>query len=164
MSEHDPFNDPELAHARARDLMPEPFFWDCVNELAPFDSDEGSDAYYEWRQWRIDHPALSLTECISWIMSGQLAGYNESLHTDECIENDLSKPDDAFLAEHYDMFTMDATVIATALGQLLDEGTIDSDAKQYVHVAINRQLHPRVCMDEEHREILLATKRVLYSA
>ncbi len=36
MTEHDPFNEPERAHPRARELMSESFFWDCVDEEAPF--------------------------------------------------------------------------------------------------------------------------------
>jgi len=31
-------------------------------------------------------------------------------------------PDDAFMSEAFDIFTLDATVIGTALGQLIDEG------------------------------------------
>ena len=42
MSEHDPFNEPELAHPRARELMLETFFRDCTNEDAPFGSGEGT--------------------------------------------------------------------------------------------------------------------------
>ena len=40
----DPFSAPETAHPRALDLMQEKFFWDCVDEEAPFGSDEGHDA------------------------------------------------------------------------------------------------------------------------
>lgn len=51
-TDHDPFNEPETAHPRARELMDEEFFWDCVDEEAPFGSDEGHDAYFEFRRWR----------------------------------------------------------------------------------------------------------------
>jgi hypothetical protein len=37
------------------------------------------------------------------------------------------------------MFTLDTTIIATGLGQLMDEGRIDADAKPYIHIAIKRQ-------------------------
>ena len=56
MTEHDPFNEPETAHARVRALMVESFFWDCVDEAAPFGSDEGNEAYYEWRNWLDENP------------------------------------------------------------------------------------------------------------
>ncbi len=161
MSEHDPFNEPETAHPRARELMKESFFWDCVNELAPFGSDEGFDAYYEWRGWREENPQLGLKDCLAWILDGKIDDYNSHLYSNECIKKDLENPDGALLSEAYDMFTLDTTIIATGLGQLLDEGIIDANAKPYILVAVNRQLHPSVCIDVEHKEILNAIKSVV---
>lgn len=164
MSDHDPFNEPETAHPRARELMTEESLWDCVDEEAPFGSDEGHDAYYEFRNWRETNKKKNLKACLSWIMDGQLKKYNEQLYSDETIERDLEDPDESFLADAYDMFTLDATVIATALGQLLDEGRIDAEAKPYVHVAINRQIHPKVVTSQHRVKILLAIRRVVDAA
>jgi uncharacterized protein YfeS len=144
MTEHDPFNEPETAHPRARELMREPLFWDCVDEAAPFGSDEGSDAYYEWRSWRNANPNTPLTHCFDWILDGNLDAYDDMLVSDSQIENDIANPEDALLGNQYDIFTLDTTIIATGLGQLLDEGRIDPDAKQYIHIAITRQRHPSV--------------------
>ncbi len=144
--------------------MVEPFFWDCVDELAPFGSDEGSQAYYEWRRWRQLHPSGSLKECLTWILYGKIGDYTDALCADGRIEADLKSPDDAFLASHYDVFTLDTTIIATALGQLMDEGTIDISAKPYVMTAITRQLHLRICEDDARREILTATRKVVQAA
>jgi len=66
--EHDPFNDPDSAHPRARELMTEEIFWDCADEAGPFGSDEGSTAYYEWRDWRKDNPEAPITDCFNWIL------------------------------------------------------------------------------------------------
>ncbi|GAB5517682.1 MAG: molybdate metabolism regulator [Rhodopirellula baltica] len=143
MTEHDPFNEPETAHPRARELMREPLFWDCVDEAAPFGSDEGSDAYYEWRSWRSENPDAPLTDCIDWILDGNLNAYNETLASDAQVETDLANPDDALLSEQFDMFTLDTTIIATGLGQLMDEGKIDTEAKPFIHVAIKRQRNPK---------------------
>ena len=164
MSDHDPFNEPELAHPRARELMPEQALWDCTDEEAPFGSDEGHDAYYEFRDWRERNPESSLTECLAWIMDGRLLEYNAALCSDAQVERDLANPDDAFLAKHYDAFTLDATVIATTLGQLLDEGRIDADAKQYVRVAIKRQLHPAILTSKHRERVLAAIARVVDDA
>ena len=161
MEEHDPFNEPETAHPRAQELMTEPGLWDCSDEEAPFGSDEGFDAYYEFRHWRADNPDQPLTACFSWIMDGRLSEYNAALHDDASVTRDLAEPDDAFLAEHFDMFTLDATVMATALGQLLDEGTIDADAKPYVRVAVQRQLHKDIVTSEHRQKLLLAVQRVV---
>lgn len=165
MSDHDPFNDPHSAHPRARELMPEEFLWDCEDEEAPFGSDEGHTSYYEFRRWRRHNKKKKLTTCLAWIMEGEdLKKYNQELCSNEAIKRDLKNPDDAFLADAYDMFTLDTTVIATALGQLLDEGRIDKQAKPYVRVAIQRQLHPKVLTSKHRKKILLAIQRVVDAA
>lgn len=164
VSDHDPFNEPETAHPRARQLMTEKFFWDCVDEEAPFGSDEAADAYAEFRKWRSTNKKKSLKACLSWIMQGKLRGYTEKLCSDASIEEAVKGNDKAFLADDYDMFTLDATVIATGLGQLIDEGRIDADAKPYINVAIKRQLHPKVLTSKRRKKILLATQRVIDAA
>lgn len=165
MSNHDPFNEPEIAHPRARELMTEAFFWDCADEEAPFGSDEGYDAYYEFREWRRRNKKKKLTDCLAWIMQGEdLKSYNDELCSDEAVAQALERQAEAFLADAYDMFTLDATVIATSLGQLLDEGRIDAAAKPCLRVAIRRQLHPKVATSERRREILLAVLRVVDAA
>jgi hypothetical protein len=68
------------------------------------------------------------------------------------------------LADAYDTFTLDTTVIATALGQLLDEGRIDAEAKPYVRVAVTRQLHPKIVTSNHREKILLAVQRVVEAA
>ena len=143
MTEHDPFNEPETAHPRARELMREPLFWDCVDEAAPFGSDEDSDAYYEWRNWREENGSSPLTDCFNWILDGNLDAYNDSLVSDAQIEKDASNPDDALLGGQYDMFTLDTTIIATGLGQLMDEGATDPAAKPFMQVAVKRQRNPK---------------------
>lgn len=162
---HDPFNDPErYAHPRARELMVEDFFWDCVDEEAPFGSDEGHDAYYEFRRWRSSFPGQNLERCMTWILGGHADEYNASLADHERVVRDVESPEEALLADQYDMFTLDATIIASALGQLVDEGRIDEAAKPYVRVALRRQLHPRVTTSEHRTRILQAALRVLESA
>jgi len=110
--EHDPWNEPEHRHPRARELMPEELF-DCADEDAPFGSDEGAEAYLEYRDWRAQNPGAPLTECLEWI-------------GDE--------------SDYPDAFTFDATIIATVLGQLVAEGRVDAAAKPAARRAIERQL------------------------
>jgi len=161
MTDHDPFNEPDTAHPRARELMRENFFWDCVDEEGPFGSDEGHDAYFDYRGWRSGHPSAPLVDCLSKVMKGELAGYTSDLASAGRVEADITSPGGAFLADNYDMLTLDTTVIATGLGQLLDEGHIDADAKPYIHVALSRQLHPRLATNDHRRDVLRAIKRVL---
>ena len=117
-------------------------FWDCTDEAAPFGSDEGADAYYEWRDWRSENPDAPLADCFDWILNGNLGAYNEALASDDQIEMDVENPEEAFMGDRFDMFTLDTTIIATGLGQLMDEGKIDPDAKPFIRVAIKRQRNP----------------------
>ena len=143
MTDHDPFNEPDNAHPRARELMVEPLFWDCVDEGAPFGSDEGWDAYYEWRRWREENPSRPLTDCLDWILGGRIGEYTHTLTEDHQIETDLADPSTAVHGNYGDMWTLDTTIIASGLGQLIDEGIIDADAKPFLHVAIDRQRNPK---------------------
>src|SRR5258708_5195339 len=61
--DHDPWNEPGHRHPRAQQLMDQAP-WDCVDELAPFGSDEGADAYVEYRSWRSENPGQDLMRCI----------------------------------------------------------------------------------------------------
>ena len=130
---HDPWNNPEDRHPRAQELMA-PELWDCVNEDAPFGSDEGADAYNEYRGWREQHPSAPLVDCISWIG-------DESNYGDE--------------------FTYDATIIATVLGQLVDEGRIDLDAKPFARRAVQRQA---VTADEDRLRLLRLVESAIDAA
>lgn len=162
--ENDSVNRPENAHPRSIELMKEDFFWDNTDEEAPFGSDEGAQAYDEFCEWRKENKRKSITKCLSWIMNDQLEGYNEQLCSNKVIEKDLDDPGNSFLAEHYDMYTLDATVIATVLSQLIEEGRIDVKVKPFALIAITRQLHPKVLTSKHRKKILLAIKRVIEDA
>jgi uncharacterized protein YfeS len=43
---------PENAHPKAKELLTEDFYWSSIEESAPFGSDDGSDAFYGFREWR----------------------------------------------------------------------------------------------------------------
>jgi len=50
---------PKTACPNAAALMKEDFFWSPLDESGPFGSDAGSDAAYEFQQWRETHPSTS---------------------------------------------------------------------------------------------------------
>jgi uncharacterized protein YfeS len=99
--------------------------WDCANELAPFGSDEGAEGYAEYRSWRAGHRDEDLAACLAWIGAE---------------------------GDYPDTFTYDSTIIATVLGQLVDEGRIDASVKPAARDAIARQLND--ADDEERRDLL----------
>ncbi len=50
---------PETAHPKAKELMTEEFFWSPIEESGPFGSDDGSDAFYGFREWRQSNKNIS---------------------------------------------------------------------------------------------------------
>ena len=109
-----------------------------------------------------------MVECISWILGGKEAEYNDSLTSDASIEE---SEESAIRFRYSDAFTLDATIIATVLGQLVDEGRVDIEAKPFAKVALDRQSHPRLLekyRDEptiaERRAILQSVQQVIDAA
>lgn len=168
IEDHDPWNEPTHRHPRAQELMPDESLWDCVNELAPFGSDEGADAYREYRQWRRENPNNNLLDCLSWILGGSSDEYNSSLIEQPTV---ITSDESADEFGYPDAFTLDTTIIATVLGQLVDEGRIDEEAKPFARIAINRQCHPAILEQfndnatrQERRALLQAVQQVIDAA
>ena len=137
-------HDPDARHPRARELMADEALWDGVCDAAPFGSDEGVESSHEFVRWRAHFPRANLTRCLDWILQGKLEQFDERLLEEERIEK-VAAGDEAagLLGLNYgDVFTLDATIIATALSQLAVEGRIDPEAKSCVRIALRRQLHP----------------------
>lgn len=133
--------DKNKAHARAIELLTEDFFWSGSDELSPFGSDEGHTALCKFRKWRKKNKKISVGYCIAGVIESvgefdDYDDYNEENLVDELkIKSQIDN--DEFDDQQY-IFTIDTSVIATALGQLVDEGLIEVDYKYFVQVAINR--------------------------
>jgi uncharacterized protein YfeS len=159
-----------LAHPRARELVPEEFFWDCTDALAPFGSDEGDTALAEFRAWRRDQPRTPIIECLKWTIESvgetELSEYSDAILSESLVAQQIRD-------ENYDdqqlIFTVDVSVLATGFGQLLDEGRIDASAKPIVARAIARQIiwarsKPSWEFSKEYIEKLHVLERVLKNA
>lgn len=160
----------EHAHPRAIELIPEDFFWDCVDELAPFGSDEGDTALAEFRDWRKVNPQTPVKECLKWVIESlgemNIEAYNEDLLDRDQIMKLMADPtyDDS-----YYIFTLDASVIATGFGQLVDEGIIDTENKPIISIALERQIAWALLSEswsyaEQHIGYLNIMKRALEEA
>jgi uncharacterized protein YfeS len=129
------------AHKRAIELIPEQFFWSCIDELAPFGSDEGDTALAEYRDWRKKNPIMPTIECLKWVIEGVgemgFEEYNvELLDRDRITKSILDKSFD----DHQYIYTLDNSVIATGFAQLVDEGIIEAQNKPIIQLAIDRQM------------------------
>ena len=150
--------DRDRGHPRALQIIPDDFFWDCTDELAPFGSDEGDTALSEYRDWRREHPDSPLEECIIWTIEsvGEIdaSAYSDAIFQEETVRAQVDDPD---FDDQQLIYTTDVSVIATAFGQLADEGKMDASAKPYVRRALNRQMvWARIQSDWDHADEYLA--------
>jgi uncharacterized protein YfeS len=144
-----PYNLKKGAHPRARKLMPHAPLWDVVNENAPFGSDEGNAALDEFAAWRAVHPGAPLLGFLEWTMDSPSSsdwkmplGANET--SDAVLADWIARAKAGTFDFHNEVWRRDTNIIASALAQLVFEGTIDADAKPFVMLAVARQSHPAV--------------------
>lgn len=158
--------DIDHANKRAIELIPEDFFWSCIDELAPFGSDEGDTALAEFRDWRKANNDVATIECLKWTIEGvgemDFDDYNDSLLSRNKIKKQLE--DKGFDDQQY-IFTLDISVIATGFGQLVDEGIIEEQNKPIIKIALDRQIiWSELQKDWEHANQYIANLNVLKRA
>lgn len=116
------------AHPKAQELIPDGFFWSCVDEYAPFGSDEGYTALVEWRKWRKENPTKPIMSCLKWVIESVSGmSFDEYMYLM------------ALAKDSHILKTTNISIIATGFGQFVDEGTIDPDAKIVVSMALNSE-------------------------
>jgi uncharacterized protein YfeS len=149
--------DKASGHPRALALVPDEFFWDCADELAPFGSDEGDTALNEFRDWRKANPDQPLDACLTWTIEsvGEIdaSDYTDAIFEEATVRSQLADPD---YDDQQFIYTTDVSVIATVFGQLADEGSIDAAAKPYASRALRRQMvWARLQPDWQHAQAYL---------
>lgn len=162
--------DKSHAHPKAIELMPEDFFWDDKDGLAPFGSNEGTAALADFRDWRKANPDQPVFECLKEVIglfgNMKMEAYNEDLLDRDQMREQMEDP--TFNDEYY-IFTLDTTVIAIGFGQLVDEGMIEDAIKPIVGIALERQIAWALLSEswsyaEQHIGYLNIMKRALEDA
>jgi uncharacterized protein YfeS len=129
------------AHPRALELIPDDFFWDCTDELAPFGSDEGDQALHEFQSWRKENVDGPIELCLAWTIESvgemDFSEYTDAIFDESTVRIQVEDPefDDQQL-----IYATDVSVIATTFSQLVVEGKIDASAKPIARRAIKRQI------------------------
>jgi uncharacterized protein YfeS len=155
--------DIEHAHEIAKQLIPEEFFWSCIDELAPFGSDEGDTALAEYRDWRKQNPHTPTIGCLKWVIESvgemHFADYNSLLLNRNKVQEAIE--DENFDDRQY-IYTLDNSVIATGFAQLVDEGIIEPENKPVIRLAIDRQkIWADLSNDWEHANEYIGNLKVL---
>jgi uncharacterized protein YfeS len=56
-------------HPKAREVLDDPFFWECADDLAPNGNDTGADLLEDYRKWDKRNHARSPLDFLDWLMA-----------------------------------------------------------------------------------------------
>ena len=118
--------DKDRGHPRALQIIPDEFFWDCADDLAPFGSDEGDTALSEYRDWRKENPDEPLEKCLIWTIEsvGEIdaSEYSDAIFHEPTVRAQIEDPDfdDQQLIYTTDAFVAPFKCVAIPLQQLTD--------------------------------------------
>jgi uncharacterized protein YfeS len=131
----------ENAHPKAKAIMKDPFYFNVIEETAPFGNDDGADTYAGFKDWRETHKNRSPKE----FLDEQIAawGYPTFDLKETNLDRLLAYLKQDQLSTRY-MSGIDAAIISIAFGQIYLEGTIDSDFKSLALIAMKRELIPKI--------------------
>lgn len=104
-------------HPRAREILDDPFYWDCTNDFSPNGNDTGADLLENYRDWLKKH------------RGGQPLRFLERL---------AKQWSDADLGD-MEADTRDEACVGLAFADLKLRGMCDPDSKQFALEAIERQ-------------------------
>jgi uncharacterized protein YfeS len=126
---------PDNAHPNAKRLLTEDFYWSPIDETGPFGSDDGSDCFYGFVEWRTENknesPVTYLKELIDeW----GYPTFDLNVTDSQQIKQLLIKMDSRML------IGQDNAVVAIGFGQFVLEGKIDREIRDLTKKAIKREL------------------------
>jgi uncharacterized protein YfeS len=129
--------DPATCHPHFNELMQEDFYFDCVDELAPFGNDDGAATLSKLEDWyRKRKGKADIVE----FMFNLIDGFGFKYACDGCVQLlDMDEINQLMDEDEFFIDCMDQAVIATVLGQLKIEGKIDPRLKELGFITIERQ-------------------------
>ncbi|TXF79223.1 hypothetical protein [Chryseobacterium sp.] len=129
----------ENANPAAQKIMSDEFFYDVVDEFAPFGNDVGNDTFYTFIEWKNKNETKKATE----FLTGNLAEMGLSdfnLNADAKDPRQLLLNVDKMPNKYDDINSIDNTVISLAFTQLFIGGNIDPEIKHLAKIAIEREV------------------------
>lgn len=146
----------EHAHIKARELFKEEFYWNPGEETSPFGSDDGADAFHQFREWRETNKTTSPSVFIETLLDEW--GYSKN-----------PAPHDAEVAEYLmarSALGINNVIIAVGFGQFVLEGTIDKGLLARAIRSVEEECKPSrlSAFDEDYRATRLKQLTILRKA
>ena len=119
----------------AKKLLTEEFYWSPIEETGPFGSDDGSDSFYGFVEWRNNNKNESPVTYLKELIQGWgYPTFDLNLTDPEKIKQLLKDMDSRML------IGQDNAVVAVGFGQFVLEGKIDNDIRDLTKKALKREL------------------------
>lgn len=144
---------PKTAHPLAAKLMTDSWFWEPADDWSPFGNDDGSDAFYIFKDWRKDNPDAEPATLLDVLEKKWAMSFS---HKNMLSENEL----EAYEKTNQYYRNIDMAIIGTAFGQLVLEGTVSKQLKEYGIKAIQRTILPIGIKDVEEENKIEFQKRL----
>jgi uncharacterized protein YfeS len=153
----------DKASQTALRLLPEDWFWSITDEDSPFGNDDGADALAHYRKWRRANQNSSPVTGVAEVCERLAVPFEQwKTTTHKAIAGDVW-PSNFFATGPGDQM-----VIAIALGQLVDEGYVDSQLCQLGLQAVHNEQVPKMyerwVSPKERQERLAVMESVLLKA
>jgi uncharacterized protein YfeS len=134
---------PEISkvHPKAKELMNEDFYFSPIDETGPFGSDDASDTYFAFANWRLNNKTKNPKDfIIPHLNDWDYPLFDLSITDYEKLKPYLNKGSIYVLS-----FTgIDQVILAVAFAQLYLEGEIDQELLMIAENALKRQLIPEI--------------------
>ncbi len=125
------------AHPLALELLLDDFYWDTVDEFAPFGSNEGFDTVYLLKSWLEENPKGTVEEFLNM----RAVGWDMKLDYLEITDPEKIT---GFIDGVITKNSFDYVIIAAMFGELLIRGNMTQETQNIGKAAILRQLNENV--------------------
>ena len=119
-------------HSRAREVLHDPFFWECADDYAPNGNDTGADLLEDFKQWNKRNPRTSPMSFLRRLMKGWGIEPIDWLVTAPSETLTLNKRDSISVS------VCNEAAIALAFATIKCRGQCPSDVAEYGLAALKR--------------------------
>jgi hypothetical protein len=113
-------------------------------DVSPLASDRGHDAWRTYLDKRRADPTLRLEDHLRSLCHDFRVVYDDRLLASETLERQLVKDGEGELDFREDVYTLDESILASALAHALVTGSVDAGARPWLSIALRRQSSPLV--------------------
>lgn len=127
---------PDEAHPKAREAMPDAFFWDADDPTGPFGNDTALEVFEALRDVYDDDPRASPMA----LLRALLEGWEIADESWEAVDEDEVSAIGA--DDELGLLVRDEAILALAFADLAIRGRVDAEVRRLAMLALSRQALP----------------------